>query len=688
MSHHIRHYIPRPYYMALYVLSLILVFMAFANPTRAQDYAAAEPLKSWSDGGFEMRADIEGSEKGLLIDAPLLSSDVKVEISGFVVHTTIKQRFKNVSEHWITGTYRFPLPDKAAIDGFTMLVGDKRIVGKLKEKEEAKKIFNKAIKEGKKAALLNQVRPNMFTSKVGNVAPGSEIAVEMTFLSYLEMNGLEMSWALPQAITPRYNLGDAEKLHSETGIPSENYVVDGPGLYVKGGQKVNASNISITLNAGTKLEAITSPSHSIAVAEHAGGKYTVSMQSYADRDFILNWKLEGTGAAKPVLIKEVTEKGTYVLGIVMPPKESQNTSSVPPRDVAFIVDVSGSMHGVAIDQSKLALLEALDLLREIDTFDIILFNQEFTRMFGKSQPATAENIQIARKLVSELEADGGTEMVGALEAALDSPQTRESLRQVMFLTDGAVGYEEHMFKLVNEKLGNARLFTVGLGSAPNGWFMRKAAEFGRGLHVQMDNIDKTGDTLSALFKDMAHPSVRGLEIQESALLESYPTMLPDLFGERPAVFVAKLDENQPLTMSGITRAGKVWQARIDVANALKGKGLSKLWARKKVESIMDKQVRGYDASLAKAEILKVALAYEILSPYTSFVAVEQKVSRLPSTPLKEATVKANLPLGASAQKMFGPQTASPMELQFWLGLLAAMAAFIMFWFWKRQNHAV
>ncbi|UTW59910.1 marine proteobacterial sortase target protein [Kordiimonas sp. SCSIO 12603] len=655
-------------------------------PTASSDQ---KQLRSWQEGGFEIKSIPHEGMPQLWLDALQLSSEVKTEINGFIAYTTVKQSFRNTTDQWVNGTYRFPLPDTAAIDAFEMLVGEKRIKGKIKEKQEAKRIYEQAVKEGKKAALLSQIRPNMFSSKVGNVAPGAVITVEISFITHAEQNGLTFSWKLPQAITPRYH-----RLEDMVPTPEPKSALathhQKHGIYRHPQNAGNLAVFDIFLAPGAAVQKLTSPSHDIRIAEQEN-RYHITLRADtepADRDFILRWEYKPAGKPKPLFIKEETESGTYVLGIVIPPKKEESLQKSPPRDIQFIIDVSGSMHGHSIVQAKRALLEAVDRLRTEDRFDIIKFNNDYSRLFGATQQATAENVNRARNYILGLEADGGTEMMPALVNALDLNQTapadEKSLPQIMFLTDGAIGYEEAMFKLVEEKLGTTRLFTVGVGNAPNGWFMRKAAEFGRGIHTQIDNPLEAEKTLEELFSNMAAPSVQKLTLSGNGMFEAYPTRLPDLYGNRPTVFVVKTDDSK-IRLEGESVNSKRWKISERLKRMENGKGISKLWARKKVEAISDAALRGLPQEEAKAQILKTALTHQIVSKYTSFVAVEEKISRPQGTSAQDSIVPENLPKGmklrrVSAPQMMaqsnfsGPQTATMKDLKLITGFILLLFA--------------
>ncbi|UTW56103.1 marine proteobacterial sortase target protein [Kordiimonas sp. SCSIO 12610] len=658
----------------------------------------------------------------IIEDALLLASEIDVKITGMIVHTTVKQTFKNQTADWIEGMYRFPLPDNAAVDSMTMIIGDRRIVGKIKEKEAAKKIYTDAVKAGKKAALLQEHRPNMFSTRVGNVAPGALIAVELTFLSTAGQNNLKFDWTMPQAITPRFNFqqplidGDGTSI-APSGVSS------GADLYdVKAAREnpykgsANKTSFSVHLNAGTAIENLLSTSHDLSVTRFGEGEFRIALKDGAlpaDRDFNLSWELVPGSNVQSVLFRETgpliivdgeaaREDADYILGFVLPPNPTVDLY-VPPRDVVFIIDTSGSMGGASIRQAKTALLHAVDLLRPEDKFDIIEFNSNHTRLFGNSEMVTSESLARARHFIRRLDANGGTNMMPALKDALDDARDLEAEKQILFLTDGAVGYEDAMFRLVEEKLGSARLFTVGIGSAPNGWFMRKAAEFGRGLHIQIGDVATAGVKLEELYSAMARPSLSSLSLSRPfsqalsgplssdlddptgennrASIESYPATLPDLFGAHPAVFMARVQKGtglETLQLSGVLPDGGNWQKDLKLSDVKEGKGIAKMWARKKVEGLMDARVRGANPDMVRKDILDVALMHKILSPFTSFVAVEEKISRPQTDALKLSNAKGNLPHGTEAKRFHGPRTATPLSFKFISGLIAFFLALVGF----------
>ena len=294
-------------------------------------------------------------------------------------------------------------------------------------------------------------------------------------------------------------------------------------------------------------------------------------------------------------------------------------------------------------------------------------------------PASLQMLEQAAYKIAGLKADGGTEMFPALAAALTESWDASFDRQIVFLTDGAVTNEEQMFKLVQDHLGDARLFTVGLGYAPNSWFMRKAAEFGRGIHIQIDNIQLAGAKLQDLFADMAKPAMRNINLNAGAGADTYPRQVPDLFGQRPVIFVSKLSGDETaVTLGGQTADDKFTELSVSRQSSETAAGIAKLWAHSKVEALMDAEVRGMDGAIVREGILDVALTHQIMSPYTSFVAVDKTPVRVREDLLKKAKLQGELAQMASWTKVSTLNTASPMAQNALLGLIGLFLAGFLF----------
>jgi Ca-activated chloride channel family protein len=331
------------------------------------------------------------------------------------------------------------------------------------------------------------------------------------------------------------------------------------------------------------------------------------------------------------------------------------------------------MAGQSIEQAKAALTDALDRLSPADRFNVIQFNSWTSQLFKDSVPATADARAQALKWVSSLAANGGTEMEPAIRAALERPTPPGYLRQVMFMTDGAVGDENRLFGIIKNELGDARLFTVGIGSAPNSYFMRKAAQFGRGTFTYVGSTASVEVSMRELFEKLEHVALTDVVVDWPAAAEIYPPALPDVYAGEPLVVTASFPASaKQLQLTAYGRvAGTPWKQSVSI-DPVELRGISTVWARRKIEHTLDAKVDGVSADLIRKIVLDVALEHKIVSPYTSFVAVDETPARADAQPLEQQNVASMTPAGQTAAAV--PQTASLAPLYRLLGALLVAAA--------------
>jgi Ca-activated chloride channel family protein len=369
--------------------------------------------------------------------------------------------------------------------------------------------------------------------------------------------------------------------------------------------------------------------------------------------------------------------------MVMPPEGNFDQASRLPRETIFIIDTSGSMGGESIRQARKALVFALDRLHAEDAFNIIQFNNSASRLFSQSMPAELANLEKAIRYVKSLDAGGGTEMMSALRLALPSEGSSERVRQVIFITDGSVGNESALFEYIRSHLGRSRLFTVGIGSAPNSYFMRKAAQFGRGTFTHIGNLDEVNGKMTRLFRKLESPVLSDIQLDWShPNVESWPKHIPDLYLGEPVVVSARLSGSfgqlGSVDVSG-KRLRTPWQTTLTLQGGADETGIDKLWARKKIASLMDQLSEGVSAEVVRESVVDVGLRHHLVSKYTSLVAVDVT----PTAPVGELPVTrpipVNLPEGWSAEHVFGPlpKGATPAPLYVLLGFFASGAAWIL-----------
>jgi Ca-activated chloride channel family protein len=392
-----------------------------------------------------------------------------------------------------------------------------------------------------------------------------------------------------------------------------------------------------------------------------------------DRDLVIAWRPVVGPKPTVAALSETVGDTTYALLMLLPP---QNTLGwrAQPRELICVVDTSGSMAGQSISQAKTALANALDRLTSADRFNVIQFNSWTSQLYPESVPLTAETRAQALKWVGGLQANGGTEMEPALRAALEPPAPQGYLRQVMFMTDGGVADETRLFRVIKSDLHDARLFTVGIGSAPNSFFMRKAAQYGRGTFTYVGSTADVEGSMRELFEKLEHVALTDVLIDWPAAAELFPPQVPDLYAGEPLVVAASFpaQAGKPVELTAFGRvAGAPWQQAVS-ADTVALRGISTLWARRKIENALDSRVDGVSAELIRKIVLDVALEHKIVSPYTSFVAVDQEQARSSSEALGRRNVANMAPAGQTAAAV--PQTATPAPLLRALGMLLIAAA--------------
>ncbi|MBU1140625.1 MAG: VWA domain-containing protein, partial [Proteobacteria bacterium] len=421
-----------------------------------------------------------GTSEGKYLPAPQLSQDVEIYVSGMAARTMVRQRFLNSSKEWQEAIYVFPLPDESAVDRLRMRVGERVIEGEIREKIEARKIYEQARKEGKKASLLAQERPNIFTMSVANIGPGEEVEVEIEYQQVVGLADGVFSLRFPMVVGPRYIPGSPLAENGEQGAIhfagsgwslDTDQVADAsritPPVAIGAENKLNPVRLMVELAAGFPVAGVESLYHGITVSDEARETKLIrfSGEVMADRDFVLEWKAEKLQSPHAALFTENRGGNDYLLLMLMPP-EGENTDKVLARELIFVLDTSGSMAGPSIIQARAALVLAISRLHEYDRFNVIEFNSTARKLFPKAEAANVENRDRAVRFVESLQVDGGTEIASALNLALDGRQNNERIRQVIFLTDGCVGNEETLLAMIGSRLGDSRLFTVGIGSAP------------------------------------------------------------------------------------------------------------------------------------------------------------------------------------------------------------------------------
>ncbi len=675
--------------LALLSLLVLAAMLLLSAPARSQ---ALDPAPSGSAPGSSddmphglLFRDADG-QSGFL--APTLATEVRMSVSGTVERVTVRQHFINPSNAWLEGVYIFPLPERAAVENLVMQIGERTITGEIKEREQAQAIYQEAAASGQQASLVSQERPNLFTSTVANIGPGETVTVEIGYQDAVAVDHGRYSLRFPMVVAPRYMPGDG----AFAGVGFAPGAADagriaGP-VRRPGDGPANPLTLAIDLDAGFPLGDLVSLHHPISVREGEGGRRHITLAQGsvpATRDFVLEWSPAAGGTSLAAVFAEERRApggrtDTHLLVTLTPPAGAAPDAPRLPRDVIFVIDTSGSMAGTSIEQARAALSLAIGRLSTGDRFNVIRFSDTYEALFPTLTLWNADSLRRAREVVSTLTADGGTEMQPALRLALDTRYDDAGegrpagprLRQVVFLTDAAVGNEAALFDDIALRLGDSRLFTIGIGAAPNSYFMRKAAELGRGSYTYVGDIAEVGERMKEMLSRLESPVLTGVTVTWPDSLrgkvEEFPQPVPDLYRGEPVSFTARLngvaaDELEgAIEIAATTAAGEHWSTSLPLAGLRQAAGVAAVWARAKLEAIEDRQWRGGDAEGVRAAAVAHAVTYGLVSGYTSLVAVDDAIVRGQDQALHQGEVARDLPEGWIYEEVFGEGGVDPAAL--------------------------
>lgn len=657
-------------------------------------------------------------------EAVQLDAEMQVSVSGLLAQMTLTQSFRNNRNQWMQARYLFPLPESAAVQKLVIKVGNRTIHGRIMERAAARESFEAAADNGQITGLVEQQRPNLFTMDVATIAPNSEISIELTVMLPVQVDRFHRSLTLPTTHTPRYTNEHTPDATNVSGVYTTQSMQRGPRLM-----------LSAEIEGVADHNVVSSDTHALITSDTQVVLNNVPM----DRDLVIKWPAEfGNSASSQIYISEhvgehssglsgelsgrlgseessesISERGVATGGdpaseldakpssnlsgdqrvshsneryaqILLNPPATTTAQDTARRELIIVVDKSGSMAGESMDAARKALQFALDSIKPEDTFNIVAFDDESYPLFEQSRPADSNNLKVAHRFIRNLEADGGTEMRSSLDFALkghaDPDNTR--LRQVVFLTDGSVGYEDQLLLEIKRQIGDSRLFTIGIGSAPNQWFLEKAAQIGRGVFLTIPDSQSAADAIQQLLTKLINPVITDIAVQFlGGRGEIYPDPVPDLYADKPQVMVARIDQqvtNILLSGNQVLNGETVrWQQRLDVVEsqvvqASDSVPSAKLfWTRLKVASLLDEQRYAVDQDVHKQQILQLALDAQLVTPYTSFVAVEQTPVREADEPLLDAEVANLIPKGNTMMDLAMPVGAAGIDT---LGLLSALFA--------------
>jgi len=624
-----------------------------------------------TQGSLEAR-DKEGEALGF---CPLQHTDVQVDVSGFIARVTLTQQFANPFEEPIEAVYTFPMSDRAAVDAMTMKVGDRTIKGTIKRREEAKRIYQQARDAGKAASLLDQERPNIFTQSVANILPGDEIAITISYVEYLKYEDGEYEFSFPMVVGPRYIPGGPpsrpEPMRRATPtdqVPDADRIT--PPVTPEGTRAGHDVALEVRLQAGVPIRDIRSELHEVDIerrGELAGGSAVVRLKnrgSIPNRDFVLKYRVGGD-AIEDAVLTHAGAKGGFLTLILQPPRRVR-PDMVTPKEMIFVIDCSGSMRGFPIEKAKKTMRLCIEQMNPNDTFNLVSFAGGTGYCFNGPVPNSRANRRKALEYLAGLEGRGGTEMMKAIRAALEGPRDRKRLRIVCFMTDGFIGNDMAILGAIQENVKTARVFSFGIGNGVNRFLIEQMAVEGRGAS-EVVTLESDGDDAAQRFHERIHSPVLTditVDFGDLPVRNVYPDVgaVPDLFAAVPLILKGRYTEAAEgvVTIRGNTAAGpfeRTLPVRLP-GDAPEHDVLAPLWARARIDWLMARDWLGIqqhnpDPKIKKA-ITRLGLDYNLVTQFTSFVAVEERVITEGGKP-KTVEVPVEMTDGVSYEGVFGAQ---------------------------------
>jgi Ca-activated chloride channel family protein len=650
----------------LFVICLLLLTLLSWTSSQPEPVFAASP-SSPTAGSLE----VVGKDGAIQGACPLKYTEVRGAISGFLARVTVTQIFENSAPNPIEAVYTFPLPQSASVDDITIQVGERTIRSLIKKREEARAIYEHAKATGHAAALLDQERPNIFSQAIANIMPGEQVSVTISYADTLQYENGAYEFVFPMVVGPRYIPRQVMGKQAGGWAPDTDKVRDAsritPQVAVPGTRAGHDISLDLAIDAGVPIQKLRSSSHEIDVERSAPSRANVKLRSETEipnKDFILKYQVAGEQVSDTVLTQWAPSAGKapggYFTLILQPPARVPE-SDITPKELVFVLDTSGSMFGFPIEKAKELISRALDELYPGDTFNLITFSGDTKILFPEPVFPTAENLRLAKQLLNAQRGYGGTEMMKSIRAALIPSDSQDHVRVVCFLTDGYVGNDLEIIGEV-QKHPNARVFAFGIGNSVNRFLIEGMAKAGRGDSEIVTLKDKADAAAHRLYEHLRSPLLTDLSIDWRGLpmTDVSPQRLPDLFNGKPLVVTGRYAVRAAgsIRLHG-RRAGEDFVREIPVTLATNSRQhdvLAGFWARRRIDDLMSQDWGGMQSGNVKPEVQKeitqLGLDYRLMTQFTSFVAVEDRVVTKDGKP-QRVEVPVEIPEGVDYEGVFG-----------------------------------
>ena len=677
----------------LTLLNFLLMVGLLGGPAFAEE--TSQPIPPMQDavtqGALRVKVDDE------VVECPLKHTDVEAEITGFLARVTVTQTFSNPYDENIEAVYVFPLPHTAAVDAMTMHIGDRKIVGLMKRRAEARAVYEQALQQGQTASLLEQERPNIFTQSVGNIKPHQEIQIEISYVDVLNYDMGIYEFHFPMVVGPRYipgapisekpqlpkelegKVGEVEEpLIEETTLdpdpsgtgwsPDTTRVPDAsritPPVLKPGYRTGHDISLSVSLDAGVPVQDIESVNHAAKLERIDASQATVEIlptDSIPNKDFVMKYAVVGEKPEMAVFAHATGPEQRYFM-LMIQPKLDTELPETPPRELVFLVDTSGSMSGEPMAKVKAAMRHFFALSKPDDTFQVITFANWATQLFENPVSATEANVARALAFTQEIQGGGGTEMLAGVKTALNAPVDPDRVRIVVMLTDGYIGNEGEIISEVGKRAGDQiRFWVIGIGSSVNRFLIDGVAKAGGGMSGVLDLNTNPKPLVTEIVERIHRAQLANIQMDwnDLPIYETYPRRIPELWAGRPVVLFGRYAAggSTEIEISG-SAEGKPLTYTLDVTlpdEKPTHDVLAKVWARRKIEDL-SAQMYHEETPEVIEEITRIALDYRLMSQYTSFVAVDE--SEIPlagqqAHPPRQVIVPVPLPEGVNFHGIFG-----------------------------------
>lgn len=570
---------------------------------------------------------------------PLAEVAIKAQVIDNIAGVEMRQRFTNPYSQTLEAVYVFPLAGGAAVRHFEMKVGDRVIIGKVEERGAARRQYAEALAQGQRVAMMEQERDDVFTLKVGNIPPQEDIDVILHYsepLPFFENGTTELR--LPLVVAPRYIAGEALEqdpvglgVESDTNLVPDASRITPPRLAPGFDPKINLQ-IEVEIQ-GQAIADLGCSQHAVktSFSQEKIGVRLSKENELLNRDFVLRWRLAGDALTSKIVFYTPEAETAYGMLTLLPPK--QDVVLTVPRDIVFILDRSGSMEGNKMGSASRACGLLLNTLGPRDRYAILAFDDQmewFEADHQKFFSADLKGQEKGQRFLRKVNARGGTELELAMQTALQGleqrPHKERRVPVIVLLTDGQIGDESHVLKLLQKELYDVRVFTVGIDTAVNEKFLRRLATLGGGTATFVVPGEQLEDALGAIGREIGQPLLTDIHVEEAGCgFDSgslAPSRIPDLFAGRALNVFFRAQRPGSLTVMGKLPDGSLWSQKITGESQVLP-ALAQLWAKTRIGDLEDAfRIKMEAQAELKAEIIQLSCAYNVLTRFTAMIAID------------------------------------------------------------------